>query len=381
MEEPLVVYGEQSRRYDFGPAHPLTPRRFGPGIDMLRELGAGRFVEPEAADDGTLARVHDPAYVDAVRRASETADDDPSAGLVSWGDNPPFVGMHRAAAIVAGGSLQAMEQILAGTTRHAFHPGGGLHHAMPGHASGFCVYNDPALAIARARDAGLRVLYVDVDVHHGDGVQTIFWRDPGVMTISIHETGAALFPGSGFLDETGGGNARGTKVNVPLEPGTGDASWLAALETVVPPLAEAFEPDVLVTQHGCDTHLFDPLAHVRLTTAAMARAARLLDELAHSLTGGRWLATGGGGYDAYRVVSRAWGLVWLAQAHREVPRETPSGWRERWIDEAERYEQAPLPQTFIDPAGLAEPEPAVVVERNWKTTQRALDQALAERAM
>ncbi len=376
-----MVYGDQSRRYDFGPAHPLTPRRFGPGIDLLRELGADRFEEPERADDETLARVHRREYIEAVRRCSDSADDDPGAGLVSWGDNPPFLGMHAAAAIVAGGSLLAMERILAGSTLHAFHPGGGLHHAMPGNASGFCVYNDVALAIARARDAGLRVLYVDVDVHHGDGVQTIFWRDPGVFTISIHETGAALFPGSGFLDETGGGAASGTKVNVPLEPGTGDASWLKALETVVPPLAESFQPDVLVSQHGCDTHVLDPLAHVHLTTAAMARAAALLHELAHRLAGGRWLATGGGGYDAYRVVPRAWALVWLAQAHRDVPPATPARWRARWADEAERYEQAPLPAAFIDPPAFTAPEPDVVVERNWRTTQRALDQALARLAM
>jgi len=219
---------------------------------------------------------------------------------------------------------------------------------MPARASGFCVYDDPALAIARARRDGLRVLYVDLDVHHGDGVQAIHWNDPGVVTLSIHETGRALFPGTGFIDELGGPDARGTKLNVPLEPGTGERGWLAALERVLPVLAEEHRPEVVVSQHGSDAHAWDPLAHLRITTTAMGAAARLVDGIAHRWAGGRWLATGGGGYDAYRVVPRVWSLVWLAGAHRPPPLETPAAWRERWAEEAERYGQAPLPDQFED---------------------------------
>ncbi len=251
-------------------------------------------------------------------------------------DNPPFYGMHEAAAIVAGGSIDAMDRILAGDAVHAFHPGGGLHHAMPGHASGFCIYNDVALAIARARDAGHRVLYVDLDVHHGDGVEAIFWNDPHVLTVSFHETGLALFPGTGFVEDRGGHEAPGRAINIPLDPGTTDASWLAAVQHVVRAVAEAFRPTILVSQHGSDSHVLDPLAHLRVTTAAMSRAARLLDDVAHAHTSGRWLATGGGGYDVYRVVPRAWSLVWLAQAHRDVPAETPAEWRSRWAGDAAR---------------------------------------------
>ena len=196
---------------------------------------------------------------------------------------------------------------------------GGLHHAMPDRASGFCIYDDPALAIARARQAGRRVLYLDFDVHHGDGVQAIHADDPGVMTVSFHESGRYLFPGTGFVDELGLGAAAGTIVNVPFEPGTGEGPWWAAVESLVPALAAAFGPDLIVSQHGADGHAWDPLAHLRLTTTAMGRAARLVDAVAHRYAGGAWLSTGGGGYDAYRVVPRSWSLVWLAGAHRDAP--------------------------------------------------------------
>ena len=367
----LVVYGPGSDRYDFGLLHPLTPRRFGPGIGLLRASGADRFLAPEPASDAELARLHEPAYVDVVRRLSGDPDGPPERGI-GPGDDPAFAGMHEAAATVAGGSLAAMRAILAGRALHAFHPGGGLHHALAGRASGFCVYNDVALAVALARDAGHRVLYVDMDVHHGDGVQALFWDDPAVLTFSLHETGETLFPGTGRVEERGGPGAEGTAVNVPLQPGTGDASWLAALETVVPALAEAFRPTMLVTQHGCDSHLLDPLAHLRLTTAAYRRAAALVDEVAHRWCEGRWLATGGGGYDVYRVVPRAWALVWLAQAHLEPPLVTPAEWRARWEDEAERWRQAPLPEALLDAPDLAGPESPAIAAANARMVERAV---------
>ena len=189
--------------------------------------------------------------------------------------------MHEASAAVAGGSIRAMEAILRGDTEHAQHPGGGLHHAMAARASGFCVYNDPALGIARARRDGMRVLYVDLDVHHGDGVQDLFYDDPGVLTFSIHETGRALFPGTGEAWEIGQGAAAGSAVNVPLPPGTGERAWLGAIRSLLPELAATFGPDVIVSQHGADSHAWDPLAHLRVTTTAMGEAARLVDALAH----------------------------------------------------------------------------------------------------
>lgn len=373
-EQPLVVFGPWSTHYDFGEWHPLTPRRFGPGVDMLRALGAERFKAPEPASDEALLRLHGAAYIETVKRFSADPDERPEMGI-GPGDCPPFAAMHDASAAVAGGSLAAISAILEGTVQHAFHPGGGLHHAMAARASGFCIYDDVALAVASARDAGHRVLYVDLDVHHGDGVQTLFWDDPDVLTFSIHETGRALFPGTGFVDESGGPRAPGSAVNVPLEPFSGDASWLPTVESVVPALAASFRPTFLVTQHGCDSHAYDPLAHLRLTTVAYARATALLDRLAHEHCAGRWLATGGGGYDAYRVVPRSWGLVWLAQAHREVPDRTPEDWQSRWASEADQYDQAPPPTSIIDPEGLASDDPPTLVAINRRTAERALEQS------
>ena len=345
----LLVYGPRSTSYDFGPGHPLTPRRFGPGIDLLRAVGAEPGLAPEPAPDEELLWCHTRRYIDVVRRFSAQPFGGPAAGIGEGGDDPPFAGMHEAGAMVAGGSLRAVEAILRGDVEHAFHPGGGLHHAMPDRASGFCIYDDPALAIARARRDGLRVLYVDLDVHHGDGVQAIHWSDPGVLTLSFHQTGRSLFPGTGGVRELGEGSAAGTAVNMPLEPGTGEGPWLAAVRTLLPESAASFGPDLIVSQHGADSHAWDPLAHLRVTTTAMGEAARVVDAVAHRYAGGRWLATGGGGYDVYRVVPRSWSLVWLAGAHREVPATTPEAWRERWTGEASRYGQVPLPRAFTDP--------------------------------
>lgn len=372
---PLVVYGPANHAYDFGPGHPFTPRRFGPGIDLLRELGAADFEAPAAAPGAVLETVHTRSFLASIGRLSdypELADEE----AVTDGDTPPFYGMHDAAAAVVGGTLAAMEHILAGRRLHAFHPGGGLHHAFPGRATGFCVFNDLAVAIRRAREAGHRVLYVDVDVHHGDGVERIFWNDPLVQTVSIHESGLTLFPGTGWVDDRGGEGAEGSAVNIPLLPGTSDGSWLAILESVVPAVAAAFRPTLLVTQNGADAHAFDPLSNLELTTVGMHRATRLMDDIAHRYAGGRWLATGGGGYDVYRVVPRTWSLVWLAQAHLEVPEETPPAWRERWADEAARYRQAPPPKRMLDPDGTGSAESPRVAASNRETAALALDRTL-----
>ena len=351
---PLLVYGPRSLDYDFGPQHPLTPLRFGPGIDLLRHVGAEPGLAPEPATDEELLAVHTMRYVETVRHHDEHPWLPPELGI-GLSDNPAFTGMHDAAAAVAGGSIRAVESILRGDVLHAHHPGGGLHHAMPDRCWGFCIYDDPALAIARARRDGLRVLYVDVDVHHGDGVQTVFYDDPGVLTISFHESGRYLFPETGFPDELGAGTAAGSAVNVPFEPYSGERVWLEAFRSIVPPLAAAFGPDLVVSQHGADAHAFDPLAHLRVTTTAQGEVARLVDGLAHAYAGGRWLATGGGGYAAYRVVPRVWALTWLAGAHREPPAETPIAWRERWAAAAAAFGDDPLPVTFTDPpnAGVA----------------------------
>jgi acetoin utilization protein AcuC len=216
---------------------------------------------------------------------------------------------------------------------------------MPSRASGFCVYDDPAAAIAWMLDRGVeRVAYVDVDVHHGDGVQEIFYADPRVLTISIHESGEYLFPGTGFVNERGEGAAEGTKVNVPLHPGTGDDAWLDAFREVVPPLIRGWRPDVLVTQLGCDTHATDPLAHLRLTTRAYRETATMFHDLAHEVTDGRWVATGGGGYQWARVVPRAWTLYFAEMAGAELPDHLP----ESWLEDVEFQLRGEVPVTFSE---------------------------------
>lgn len=230
---------------------------------MLDRPGV-RLVKPEPADDALLTRVHDARYLEAVRAAPR---DPLFAGFgLGTSDNPVFDGMHESSALIAGASVAAAEAVWRGEARRAVNVAGGLHHAMPDRAAGFCVYNDPAVAIARLLDLGAeRIAYVDVDVHHGDGVQQIFYDDPRVLTISLHETPLALFPGTGFPDETGGPGAEGSAVNVPLPPGVGDAGWQRAFHAIVPSVLRAFRPQLLVTQCGADGHRLDPLADLHLS--------------------------------------------------------------------------------------------------------------------
>jgi acetoin utilization protein AcuC len=330
----LVRYGDDVPMYDHGPEHPLRPARVTLTRRLILDYGIvdgvrAREVDARDASDEELLRVHTAGYLDAVKRAGHGEAGEWARYGLGPGDNPIFPDMHEAAAHVAGATITAAEAVLSGRVEHAFNPAGGLHHAMPERASGFCVYDDPAVAIAWMLDHGAsRVAYVDVDVHHGDGPQAIFYDDPRVLTISIHQDGRTLFPGTGFVDETGRGEAVGTKVNVPVPPQTGDGAWLSALESIVPPLVTAWKPDVLVTQLGCDTHTTDPLAWLDLTTAAYRRAAVVLHGLAHEAAGGRWVATGGGGYQWARVVPRAWTICFAEMAGAEIPDFLPEAWLE-----------------------------------------------------
>ncbi|MFD6662052.1 acetoin utilization protein AcuC [Micromonospora chalcea] len=332
-DDTVVVWDEALLTYDMGD-HPLDPVRVELTMALARELGVldrpgVRLVKPELADDALLTRVHDPAYLDAVRAAPR---DPLFAGFgLGTSDNPVFDGMHEASALIAGATVAAAEAVWRGEARRAVNVAGGLHHAMPARAAGFCVYNDPAVAIARLLDLGAqRIAYVDVDVHHGDGVQEIFYRDPRVLTISLHETPLALFPGTGFPDETGGPGAEGTAVNVPLPPGVGDAGWQRAFHAVVPSVLRAYRPQVLVTQCGADGHRKDPLADLHLSVDGQRATYRTLRALADELCDGRWIATGGGGYALVEVVPRAWTHL-LATATGEPidpATLTPPGWRD-----------------------------------------------------
>jgi acetoin utilization protein AcuC len=332
-----VLWDDSFTKYDFGAAHPMDPLRLDLTARLCRALGlfddASRVevVGAEPADDALLATVHDLDYVAAVKAASlDPSAADPSRGL-GTDDDPAFVGMHEASARVVQGSVDLATALWNGEVEHAVNFCGGLHHAMRDRASGFCVYNDAAAAIQRLLDLGAQqVAYVDVDVHHGDGVERIFWDDPRVLTISLHESGRVLFPGTGFAEELGGPQAQGGAVNVALPPGTSDAGWLRALHAVVPPLVRAFEPDALVTQHGCDSHFLDPLAHLAVSVDAQRVAQQSLHDLAHEAAGGRWLALGGGGYEVVDVVPRSWAHLVAVAAHTPVPTSTevPADWLE-----------------------------------------------------
>jgi len=332
-----VAWDERLTAYDFGPGHPLAPVRVELTIELARAFGvfAGPEVaveHPAPATDAQLELVHDPRYVAAVRRAGEGV---PDPSVLSFGigteDDPVFPGMHEASALVTGATLAAARAVWTGEADHGASIAGGLHHAMRGNASGFCVYNDPAIAIAWLLEAGAeRIAYVDVDVHHGDGVQAAFYDDPRVLTISLHESPATLFPGTGRPSETGGAGAPGSAANVALPAGTGDAGWLRAFHAVVPPLLRAFRPTVLVSQHGCDTHWLDPLANLQLSIDAQRAAHAAIHELAHQVAGGRWLLTGGGGYELLQVVPRTWThLLAEAAGHPVDPAaRIPAAWRD-----------------------------------------------------
>lgn len=359
--------------YDLGIDHPFARDRQRPLFDLLRSSGlvaAADFLPWRPATAQELATVHDPEYI-AVLAATSAADPPPAVlrnalrfGL-GGGDNPIAPGQHQAAAAACGATLACVDAVLDGTCNAAFNPAGGLHHAMPHSAAGFCLYNDLAIGIRRALQRGAsRVLYVDFDVHHGDGVEWTFRRDPQVLTISFHETPDVRYPGTGRVTDVGEGPGRGFALNVPLEPGTADASFLECVERVLLPAAAAFRPDLVVSQHGCDTHREDPLATLECTTrkdhgcAVLARAAA-------EHCGGRWVATGGGGYQPVRVLPRAFGLVWSVLADRPVHDPIDAGFRQRW----QHHPAGPPPDRWFD-----EPEPRPQHERAAARNRRTVDE-------
>jgi acetoin utilization protein AcuC len=331
----LVSVEEIARTYDFGKSHPLRPERVLHTYDNIRKLGLMdranvREVASRSAQDAEITAVHDPAFVETVKGID--AGSLPEARGLEFGlgtpDDPIFSGMHTATAAVAGASLTAAEEVAGGTADHAFNPAGGLHHARRREASGFCVYNDPAIAIAKILELrpDWRVMYIDVDVHHGDGVQWIFYDDARVCTVSLHQSGDYLYPGTGFENEIGEGRGAGTAVNVPLMPYTGDDDYLWALSEVVGQVAEAFGPNVLVSQLGGDTHFGDPLANLGLTMRAYPEMARILHDAAHDHASGRLVATGGGGYQFDVVVPRIWTIHFAEMCG--APEAIPQDWFE-----------------------------------------------------
>jgi len=318
-----LIHSEEWRRFDYGPEHPLRMERLGLTWRLMEAYGltAGpklKVLTPEPASVEAITRFHTREYVEILRAVSggEWVPQAARFGLGA-GDNPIFPGLWEAAQLTAGGSLLAAQLVLDGEVTRAFHFAGGLHHAMPERASGFCYVNDAVLAIQALRRKNWKIAYVDIDAHHGDGVQFAFYGDPGVLTFSSHERGDRLFPGTGFVEEIGEGEGLGYSVNLPLQPYTDDAVYAPAFEAVVPPLLRAFAPDALVLQLGIDSHRTDPLTHLAWTVQGFTKIVARLLEFAP-----RVVALGGGGYDLPNV-ARAWTAAWAAMNGVELSAEIP----------------------------------------------------------
>jgi acetoin utilization protein AcuC len=371
------VFSEELLNYKFSSQHPFNQFRLKLTVDLLHRHNAlehKHVIAPRLATDEELSLVHDPSYIDAVRMAGHGQLPKEVAENYGLGteDTPIFPNMHEASALLVGGTLTAVDQVMTGQALHALHLGGGLHHGFRGKASGFCVYNDSSVAIKYLQKKyNARVLYVDTDAHHGDGVQWSFYDDPNVCTLSIHETGRYLFPGTGNVNERGQGKGYGYSFNIPVDAFTEDDSWLDAYTQSFKEVAEFFKPDVILTQNGADSHYYDPLTHLSATMKIYREIPKLAHKLAHQYCGGKWIAVGGGGYDIWRVVPRAWALIWLEMTENSnCYGSLPVNWIDYWQKEA----PVTLPKEWDDPENLFPPIPrkAEITEKNLLTLEKAL---------
>lgn len=378
----LIVHGHELASYTFSDEHPLQPTRYELTMSLLSSLGwldrSDLDVEaPRPALTGELLTVHSYPYVQAVTHAQAIAQGmtqpiDLSLYGLGTADNPLFAAIHDASALYTGATIQAMNAVTEGRAVHAYAPAGGQHHAMRARASGFCVYNDCAVAITAAVAAGYRVAYVDLDAHHGDGVQAAFYSDPRVLTISIHESGRYLFPGTGGVDEMGAGDGAGASINVPLPPMAGDDAILLAMERIIAPAVRSFVPDIMVAQTGCDTHHRDPLSHLTATLPLYPRLAEHLHDLAHECCSGRWLIVGGGGYDPVDVTPRAWTAFFGAVLGQETADvELPQD----WIRASRQLGGDPPSRLLDDPGSDYDPLPTGAITQLLMDIE---DTALAE---
>ena len=377
MKEAVFIYSPDQLNYKFHDSHPFNHQRLLLTIDLLKQIGGltdADIISARLATDEELALAHDPHYIDIVKKASRgelTAKQGEMYGIGTE-DTPMFANMHEASALLVGGTLQAVDYVLQGKSKHALNLGGGLHHGFHGRASGFCIYNDSSVAIKYIQQKyGYRVLYVDTDAHHGDGVQWAFYEDPNVCTLSIHETGRFLFPGTGNVTERGNGAGYGTSFNFPLDAFTEDESFLSIYEQSMREVFEYFKPDVVLTQNGADAHYYDPLTHLYGTMNLYKQIPRLAHQLAHEYCEGRWIAVGGGGYDIWRVVPRAWAYIWMEMTNQPLPAgPLPAKWLTHWQQQA----PVPLVPTWEDVADLYEPVPRKheIEEKNEQMMHKAL---------
>lgn len=367
-----LIHRPEYGQYDFGPEHPFTPSRLAMLLDLLEALGVppDYVVAPSATREEILT-VHDPDFVELVE-ALDRGESRPDAEAFGLGtpDNPVFPGMDQAARWLVGGTLHAARLLLEGRERRVLQLGGGLHHAQRRRAAGFCLYNDVAVAIQAMVDQGWNVAYLDLDLHHGDGVQSIFYEHDRVLTLSLHESGHYLYPGTGHIHEMGGGYARGLAVNVPLEPFTEGEGYLRAFDDVVPDVLSNFPAQALVVQAGADAHFADPLGDLALTTQTFQALYQRILGLADAHAKGRLLVTLGGGYEA-QAVARVWAILALTLLDQPLPERLPAGWIERWrnlLGDA-------VPDTLHDPVPAYDPIPGAEKRdrHNRDTVSRLID--------
>ncbi|MEH7353671.1 acetoin utilization protein AcuC [Neobacillus drentensis] len=371
------IFSEELLNYKFSNHHPFNQFRLKLTVDLLNKLNAldpGQIIPPKMASEEELALIHDRSYIEAVKKAGQGQLQKEIAENYGLGteDTPIFPNMHEASSLLVGGTLTAVDQVMTGKALHALHLGGGLHHGFRGKASGFCIYNDSSVAIKYLQEKyNARVLYVDTDAHHGDGVQWSFYDDPNVCTLSIHETGRYLFPGTGNINERGQGRGYGYSFNIPVDAFTEDDSWLHAYTQSIKEVAEFFKPDVILTQNGADSHYYDPLTHLSATMKIYREIPKLAHEIAHQYCNGKWIAVGGGGYDIWRVVPRAWALIWLemtenSNCYGSLP--------EEWLIQWQKESPVILSKEWDDPDDLYTPIPrkAEITEKNLLTLEKAL---------
>ena len=376
--DSLFIYSKDYLNYKFSDDHPFNHIRVQLTQDLLTEINAltsQDMIAPRLATDEEISLIHDPAYIEAVKKASKG--ELPSTTAANYGlgteDTPIFPNMHEASALIVGGTLTAVDAVMTGKSTHALNVGGGLHHGFRGKASGFCIYNDSSIAIEYMKQKyNAKVLYVDTDAHHGDGVQWAFYDDPNVCTLSIHETGRYLFPGTGNLNEKGHGKGYGFSFNVPIDAFTEDESFQEVYEASFRKVIEFFKPDVILTQNGADAHYYDPLTHLSVSMATYEFIPKLAHELAHEYCNGKWIAVGGGGYDVWRVVPRAWSRIWLEMKGLSMSGSLPKTWLERW----QAHSPLELPAHWHDQKNLYDPIPRKqeITEKNKLTVERALYQ-------
>ena len=343
------IYSDALSRHTLSDTHPMKPVRLQYTAELLESYGAFdapnvSLVTPRRATDEEIQWYHTAEYIDAVRRLN---DGDATVDQLRFnfgpGDNPAYPGIFDAASLSTGATMTGVELLLSDEVDAAFSISGGLHHAMPSYAYGFCVFNDPVIGIKRLLEEGMKVAYVDIDCHHGDGVQHAFYDTDAVITISLHESGAFLFPGTGHTQEIGAGRGRGYSVNLPLYPYTTDEVYLWALREVAVPLLQRFRPDALVTQLGIDSHFRDPITHLALTVQGHATA---VEELA-SIGAAKWLALGGGGYDL-QAVARAWALDFAVMSEQHFSAGIPQEYSERYgVSTLRDVEEVPIQADMI----------------------------------